>query len=1231
MDEEVLDACLSFVKELDSLIAFAEAVSAWSSVSGCPEPTHEADSFCAFLDIYQLQPTLLDPHLAALTSPLVASIRAQCRAVSLTNPIPFRCIYHLCKVCGIKAVTRVLPNQAADVEPAISLLWAATHTQQSDATAVHWEVHFSLLAWLSILVLVPFDFATLDSGLALPGPAIATLASRLHHLCVLHAQPATRVHDAAVLCLARLLARPDLRAVALPAAVGACCRLLLAEGDTAENGWSNRDSALSFLFTLFSVAQRDVLLPVTSLFDTEAIFRRYIDPDVCASAKTRTLATQFATALSETFLPPRKPSWVYNRGVRSLTASLGSGAATGSFEVGSHAPLAHYGGLSCPQTRARQAVKAAQATSAAVPDAGDAPDAPISEEEWEEAFDVPTAFDHCVDALLGGLRDSDTVVRNAASSGIGRVTARLPHDFGDEVVGAVLEMFDPAELDSSWHGACLAVAELARRGLLLPARLPFVVPLVQTALTYDVRRGAHSVGRHVRDAACFVVWAFARAYDPSVISPYVLDLGRSVLATALFDREGVCRRAAAASFQELVGRLGLLPHGIDIVTAADFFSVGLPRPAFTTVAWEVGRHPEYAGALVTHLCAHTLASWDIAVRRLAAESLGGFARLFPSMLAGPQCIGLLLPMTSDSDAFAAHGAMVAAGTVLSELAAFEPVVVTGLDCPAEAAEAATAIGHVVSDCICRHVADKSVSERARDGLCALIGGAATFITRFASAAIQDGFAAASTSFVLSCLDYPSEAVQTAAAAAIGSLAASLAPSHPQRARAATELLAAVDLQSNAPVLRRQGYALGLAALASSGRLFAVEDGVDVITVLSIAAANVATGAADVYARANACTALGAAALHFVAVARTLPASDSEQRDYLITLAARAAEALLPGLADYASDAHGDVGQFVRSACLRAGKDLLASPLFLATACPVTASLAGSATLFLHACVRLSLERMAPVRELARSAASAVLAAAQEAGLDLPGAPALAAGFAPSDSDWPIGQHLAAFLPEPTVLSPALAGLVHAVGSKTPTITRAASHELVQLLITDDSLIGRLADELVALIEASVALADYRTLEPALMTAERLLLEQLWPFDADFDADEPEQCPGGRLLLAVRAAIRTTSVPILLSCACAALAFLQDSVAPVTRRLALAVGALLLGRKLPRLREHVVGLLLEGVLDPTDDGSGFEAEAAARELLESFSWKTESLAAVREARNRLCEILGLETPSSAKGS
>ena len=52
--------------------------------------------------------------------------------------------------------------------------------------------------------------------------------------------------------------------------------------------------------------------------------------------------------------------------------------------------------------------------------------------------------------------------------------------------------------------------------------------MVLKALAYDERRGNFSVGAHVRDAACYVCWAFARAYDPKEIKTYVNEIARYV-------------------------------------------------------------------------------------------------------------------------------------------------------------------------------------------------------------------------------------------------------------------------------------------------------------------------------------------------------------------------------------------------------------------------------------------------------------------------------------------------------------------------------------------------------------------------------------------------------------------------------------------------------------------------------------------------------------------------------
>ena len=64
-------------------------------------------------------------------------------------------------------------------------------------------------------------------------------------------------------------------------------------------------------------------------------------------------------------------------------------------------------------------------------------------------------------------------------------------EMADEVLDSIVDSFRYPEQDTAWHGGCLALAEVARRGLLLPHRVPELAPTMATALQYDLRRGAH--------------------------------------------------------------------------------------------------------------------------------------------------------------------------------------------------------------------------------------------------------------------------------------------------------------------------------------------------------------------------------------------------------------------------------------------------------------------------------------------------------------------------------------------------------------------------------------------------------------------------------------------------------------------------------------------------------------------------------------------------------------------
>lgn len=133
-----------------------------------------------------------------------------------------------------------------------------------------------------------------------------------------------------------------------------------------------------------------------------------------------------------------------------------------------------------------------------------------------------------------------------------------------------------------------------------------MVPLLLQALVYDELKGYMSVGQHIRDAACYMCWAFARAYEPSVLGQFVNRIAAGLLITTVFDREINCRRAASAAFQESVGRLRAFPHGIDILTKADFFSVGNRSNAFLEISDFVAQYNDYSHQLIGE-CSDT--SW----------------------------------------------------------------------------------------------------------------------------------------------------------------------------------------------------------------------------------------------------------------------------------------------------------------------------------------------------------------------------------------------------------------------------------------------------------------------------------------------------------------------------------------------------------------------------------------------------------------------------------------------
>ena len=143
-------------------------------------------------------------------------------------------------------------------------------------------------------------------------------------------------------------------------------------------------------------------------------------------------------------------------------------------------------------------------------------------------------------------------------------------------------------------------------------------------------------------------------------------IARSLVNVAIFDREVQCRRAASAAFQENVGRQGTFPHGIDILTEADYFAVGSRQNTYLRLSVFVAGFGEYTDAVIDHLLATKVGHWDIGVRELTAEALHNLAPIAPEK-AARTLLPALLKEVNAVELFTRHGAITSAGYVVRAL------------------------------------------------------------------------------------------------------------------------------------------------------------------------------------------------------------------------------------------------------------------------------------------------------------------------------------------------------------------------------------------------------------------------------------------------------------------------------------------------------------------------------------------------------------------------------------
>lgn len=628
------------------------------------------------IDFFQLQPHLLDRDIGIWIKSLLDIVRDSHGRGSSTaehgesegrdkikTDLAFTCCYLTTKVRGFKNVLRHFPHEVSDVESVMDMISAEDATDKTN-----WETKYVLLLWLSVLVLIPFDLkrfdvtqtssdhevtsstqTTSDHEVTSPtqttssdGPTRRPLMERIFTIIKTYLGVSLSVSKYAASFLgAKFLTRPEVESTYLNEFIEWCVRNIIPVSDRCAESESMSLQLMTLTY-FFKIGKREVSQP-----HSVRVLRGIQEANLlsCKDDNLLKCIMKCVQRIGLVFLRNKVAPWRYQRGKRFIsdtnTPDVGGDVRPGETVVSTGSGVLESGVL----------------------ESGD-------EEEDDSNFDH---VEEVIDILLTGLRSPSTIIRWSAAKGIGRICHRLPRSMAVSVLECILSLFSGREKSAAWHAACLTLAELGRRGLILPADLPRVFSVVKKALVYDEVKGSTSVGSDVRDAACYVFWSFGRAYDKETMAPFVDEMASSLIITALFDREVNCRRAGAAAFQENVGRQSSFPDGIQILTTIDYTSVGQKKNCYTSLVTFIGRFESYHEPLVRHLIQRKVNHWDSEIRELTAEALHRLMLVLSPSIIHDVIIPSLESHSTSHDINARHGSLLATAQALAAFRSIHPV------------------------------------------------------------------------------------------------------------------------------------------------------------------------------------------------------------------------------------------------------------------------------------------------------------------------------------------------------------------------------------------------------------------------------------------------------------------------------------------------------------------------------------------------------------------------------
>ena len=524
---------------------------------------------------YLEQPGLLDPILPdiipLMTNKMLELINKYLKSKLDEQKIIFenilslsQIIYNICKIRGFGPISKFFSSEVSIFENVINFLISLPLVHISN-----WTVNYVLILWSSLLAMVPFDIDTIDSK----GFLINNLINYLKEELIV----SSNVRDISAYGLSKFLTRPDLiKKKYLSNYINESIKKMM---DLKENG--NIFTMLGICLSLCELFKNGLPNDLEEFVGNivEKLINYQFPENIKSSGVWRKTFTKLIQRVALVMLKPRSQAWRYKIKIRTVLE--------------------------------KQEIKEEKEEKNE-----------IIEEKDELDYEINFEYlETIIDFLINNLSDKEYIVRWSAAKGLGRLCERLTKSMVEEIFGNLFELLKDLENEYAWNGTCLCIAELCKRGMILPERLAELIPYLEKALLFEIDKGTFVTGSNVRDSACYIVWALARAFTTDIMKKYVERLAKTLILTILFDKEVNCRRAASAAFQENIGRQGYFPHGIEILTEADYFTLGSRNNCYFNISIFIAQYEEYYKSIVDYLYSNRLIHVEAQIRDISATAL----------------------------------------------------------------------------------------------------------------------------------------------------------------------------------------------------------------------------------------------------------------------------------------------------------------------------------------------------------------------------------------------------------------------------------------------------------------------------------------------------------------------------------------------------------------------------------------------------------------------------------